>query len=175
MRNKLMSFMAVLCLSWCNAPSAFAEGPATAALNQMATPVTPAVSPALTPVQAAITPVTPIPAGTPNGPAVAVALPAAPPTWAQELMVTAENLPVVGPILTKVIMYVAIVTSILTALVATLLTVLNTLMGVMNLSGLVNISTAIAAFRDGKIMYWLRFFSLFNATKTDPPTGPTVS
>lgn len=109
---------------------------------------------------------TPIPVGTPM-PAVAVAEPAAPPAWAQQLIVTVEKLPVVGPIVAKLLLWTGIVASCLTALVACILTILNTLMGVLNLAGVVNVAAALAKFRDGKIMYYLKFFSMFNAKK-DP-------
>ncbi len=104
------------------------------------------------------------------GPAVTVAAPAAPPQWAQDLMVQAEKLPVVGPIVTKVMLWAGILGAILTTLVGALLGILNMLTGIANLSGLTRYATLLAAFRDGKVMYWLKFFSLFNA-KQPPTTG----
>jgi len=100
--------------------------------------------------------------------AVAVLEPAAPPEWAQELIAAAEKLPVVGPIVSKVLVWVGILAGITTTLVGTLLGIINTLMGVANLSGLASAAAALANFRDGKIMYWLKFFSLFNAKKPEP-------
>lgn len=147
-------------------PSAFAEGSASGA-----TPVA-ASAPATTTPTVPAPVVTPVPPGTPSGPAVAVAEPAAPPTWAQDLIVTAQGLPVIGPIVAKLLVYIGILSSILTTLVGALLAVINTLMGVFNLAGLVSASTWLAGFRDGKIMYWLRFFSLFNAKKD--PASPDV-
>lgn len=99
------------------------------------------------------------------GPQVSVAEPSAPPEWAQELIVSAENLPVVGPVISKALVYLGILSSILTMTVGFLLAVLNVVMGVVNLAGLADVSTKLAAFRDGKVMYWLKFFSLFNARK----------
>lgn len=108
-----------------------------------------------------------VPSGTPassTGAApVAVAAPSAPPQWAQDLIVTAEGLPVVGPFVAKGLLYLGIISAILTTLVGSALAILNTLMGIFNASGLTNLATAIASFRDGKIMYWITFFSMFNA------------
>lgn len=107
-------------------------------------------------------------------PTVAVPQPAAPPAWAQEIMVSAEKLPIVGPVVSKVLLWSGIVAGILTTLVAALLSIVNTLMGVANLSGLNTVATALAKFRDGKIMYWLKFFSLFNAKKPEGATQTTM-
>jgi len=110
---------------------------------------------------------TPVPVGTPPGPAVAVAEPAAPPPWAQELVMAAEKLPVVGPVISKFLLYAGIIGSIMTAVVVCLVGILNTLIGAFNIAKLVQISNALAAFKDGKIMYYLKFFSFFNAKKKD--------
>lgn len=101
----------------------------------------------------------------PTVPSVTVAEPAAPPEWAQEIIVAAEKLPVIGPVVSKALLWCGILAGILTTLTAALLTVISTLMGVANLSGLVRVATALTAFRDGKVMYWLKFFSMFNAKK----------
>jgi hypothetical protein len=107
-------------------------------------------------------------------PQVAVAEPSAPPAWAQEVVVAAEKLPVIGPIVSKILLYLGILGAIATATVGFLLGVLNTLMGVFNLAGLASAATKIAAFRDGKIMYWLKFISMFNAQKK-PDNGATLT
>jgi hypothetical protein len=100
-------------------------------------------------------------------PTVTVPEPAAPPEWAQELIVSAEKLPVVGPVVAKALLWCGILAGILTTLVGALIAVLNTLMGVANLAGLARAATVLADFRDGKVMYWLKFFSMFNAKKPD--------
>lgn len=101
----------------------------------------------------------------PSSPTVAVSEPSAPPQWAQDLMVTAEKLPIVGPFIAKGLLYLGILSAILTSLTTAILMVLNTLLGLFTWAGFVNASAAIAGFRDGKVMYWLKFFSLFNAKK----------
>jgi hypothetical protein len=107
---------------------------------------------------------TPVPPGV-SLPAVAVAEPSAPPQWAQDIIVVAEKLPLVGPIVAKVMLWAGILSGILTTLVGAVLGILQLLLGVFNLTGLVNAAAWIAAFRDGKVMYWLKFFSMFNAKK----------
>ncbi len=103
------------------------------------------------------------PAGT-----VPVAEPAAPPQWAEAVLVAAQKLPVVGPIVSKIILYLGIFSSILTALVAFLLTILKAISGIANLTGLVSFAEKLQVFRDGKIMYWLKYLSMFNAKKPSP-------
>lgn len=110
---------------------------------------------------------TPVPDGTPM-PAVAVAEPAAPPVWAQELLVFIQQVPVIGPYASKAIFYLGIVSSLLTAVVICLLTILNTLIGVATAAGWVSFSNALVSFRDGRFMYWLKFMSAFNAKKPQP-------
>ncbi len=107
----------------------------------------------------------PIPSPSPT---VQVAQPSAPPQWAQDLMVNAEKLPLVGPYVSKFLLYLGILSAIMTSILACILSVLNSLMGVMNLAGLTDAATKIANFRDGKFMYWLKYFSLFNAKKPGP-------
>lgn len=127
-------------------------------------------SPAPAPTASAgvpITLVTPTPAPLPS--VVPVAEPAAPPTWAQDLMVDAESLPIVGPIISKILLYLGIFCSILTVLACAVLSVLNILMKSLQLSGLANAAAAVLNFKNGKIMYWLKFFSMFNA-KAPAPT-----
>ena len=100
-------------------------------------------------------------------PTVQVAEPAAPPKWVEELIVIAQDLPVVGPIVSKVLIYLGIISAILTSLIAFLLTAISALSKVLNLAGLVNFAAKLQAFKDGPIMYWLKYASLFNAKKTE--------
>jgi hypothetical protein len=103
---------------------------------------------------------------------VQVAEPAAPPKWAEQLIVTAQELPVIGPIITKALLYLGIVSSILTALIACLLTMLNAISGIASLTGLAKYADKIQMFKNGKIMYWLKYLSMFNAKK-NVPAQPT--
>lgn len=106
---------------------------------------------------------------TPTPGMIAVAEPSAPPLWLQDLIVSAQSFPIVGPYLTKVMMYVGVIGSILTALVAFLLTGISILSGIANFSGLAGIATALTNFKNGPIMYWITYFSNFNAKKPQEP------
>lgn len=100
-------------------------------------------------------------------PMVQVPEPAAPPEWAIELMSTAQELPVVGPYVSKALLYLGIISAILTSLIAFLLTSIRALTGILNVAGLVNLAAKLELFRDSKIMYWLKFLSMFNAKKPE--------
>lgn len=141
MRMALLVFTASLCLSICSFSKAqtVTAQPATAVVQVSQTPV----------------------------PTVQVAEPAAPPEWAAELIVTAQEIPVVGPILSKALLYLGIVSAILTSLIAFLLTTISALSKVLNTAGLVNFAAKVQAFRDGPIMYWLKYLSMFNAKKPE--------
>lgn len=102
---------------------------------------------------------------------VQVAEPAAPPKWAEQLIVTSQELPVIGPIVTKGLLYLGMVSSILTALIACLLTVLNALSGIASLTGLANFAAKVQIFKNGKVMYWLKYISMFNAKKNATPNA----
>lgn len=102
-------------------------------------------------------------------PVIAVPAPAAPPAWATDLLMTAEKLPVVGPYIEKALMYAGILSAVLTALVGFLLAAVSALAGVLNLSGLTSFASALKAFQSGQIMYYLKYFSMFNAQKPDDP------
>lgn len=103
----------------------------------------------------------------PDAPAVPVAEPAAPPEWAQKIMVVAQNLPVVGPIISKALMVLGIVAAVTTSIVGVLLSLLNIITGVFHFAGAAGIAQALSDFKNGKIMYWIKFFSLFNAKKPE--------
>jgi hypothetical protein len=106
-------------------------------------------------------------AATPAPQNVSVPEPAAPPQWATDLLMNAARLPVVGPYISKALLYLGILTALLTSLVAFLLGAISLLQGAFNISGLGSFASLLATFKDGKIMYWLKFFSNFNAKKPE--------
>lgn len=109
------------------------------------------------------------PPAPPMAPAVvAVAEPAAPPAWAQTVIVGAQKLPVIGPIVTKALIYLGIISSILTMLAAFLSSALTILAGALNYAGLLSAVQKIADFKNGRFMYYLKYLSMFNAQKPDP-------
>ena len=156
MKTSLLVFFSVFCIS----AFSFAQEPA-----QLPTPSATAVSAVGSP--------TPVLAPAPPTPVteVLVAEPAAPPKWAEDLIMTAQALPVIGPVISKILLYAGIVSSILTALIACLLTIFSALAKVMNLAGLVSVAEKIKLFRNGRVMYWLSYLSMFNAKKPVAKSG----
>lgn len=145
----------------------FAQQPTTLPEKDAPVPIAtlPSPTPKATPNPASIAQTMPI-----NTPVVVVAEPAAPPVWAQDVIMAAQKLPIIGPIVSKIFIYLGIVSSILTALVAFLLTVLSAASKVANISQLTDLANKIELFKDGKIMYWIKYLSMFNAQKPDAPT-----
>jgi hypothetical protein len=125
--------------------------------------VMPSPSPAVAVAQPSA--VAPVPAKL--EPTVPVAEPAAPPQWAQSLIVSAQKLPVVGPIVSKAIVYIGILVPVLTALIGAIMAILSALSGIASLSGLLAFGEKVKAFQNGKIMYWLKYLSMFNAQKPE--------
>ena len=111
-----MKFALLLC-------SVFVIGFSAAAAPAQTAPVTPV----------AVAAPVPAPTATPE-PTVPVAVIAAPPQWAQNLLVTAEKLPTIGPIVSKALVYMGILVSILTAGVGFLMALLSALSGIAGLS-----------------------------------------
>lgn len=114
---------------------------------------------------AAQTPITVQPSAFEAPSAVVVPEPAAPPEWATEVLLSASKLPVIGPYVAKFLLYLGILAALITTLVGATLSILATLKTGFNWAGLDKASAAIEAFRNGKIVYWLTYFSNFNAKK----------
>lgn len=89
----------------------------------------------------------------------------APPQWMQSALVMIKSLPVVGPIISKAIQWLAVICSILTALSAFVLVVLKSLNGIASAAQLEPLADAVKKFQTGPIYYWLRYASMFNAQK----------
>jgi hypothetical protein len=114
-------------------------------------------------------------------PAVAVAAPVptpavspvTPPDFVVKLLTFVQGLPVVGPIVSKVVQIAAIAGSILTLLVAFLLSLLKIVAPLMSAVSADGVAAFLTAQQNSKWMYWLKYFSFFNA-KTPPPPAPTV-
>lgn len=90
---------------------------------------------------------------------------AAPPAFVQDLVVAIKSLPVLGPIAVKVLNWLTVFFTIISGLCAFLLVVLKSLSGVANIASLAGFAEKIQAFQDSKIIYWLKYFSIFNAKK----------
>lgn len=88
-----------------------------------------------------------------------------PPSWLQELMLVVKGLPIVGPYVVEALKWVAVATVILSTLTGAILTVLKALQGALHLAKLEEFATKVKAFEDSKLVFWLRYFSNFNAKK----------
>lgn len=106
-------------------------------------------------------------------PTVTVPEASTPPQWVLDVLASAQKLPTIGPIISKAVVYLGVLCSLLTGLVAFLLTGINALKGVVNLAGLADFAAKLEAFKDGKILYYLKFFSAFNAQKTALAPAPS--
>ena len=103
---------------------------------------------------------------TPQTPAlIAIPEPAAPPSWATDLLTNVAKFPVIGPYLSKALLYLGILAAILTTLVGAALSILATLKSGFDAAGLDKAADAITNFKNGKFMYYLVYFSNFNAKK----------
>jgi hypothetical protein len=133
----------------------------------------PSPSPAASPVAVAPTPA-PVVALSLADPVVVKDTSAAPPVWMQDVLVSIKKLPMVGPIVVKVLNWLGVLCSVLTALAAFLMVVLKALSSVLSLAQLTDLSAKVQAFQDGKILYWLKYLSMFNAQKPDatPEAAP---
>jgi hypothetical protein len=149
---KMLLFISLILTAMCISTFAIGQSPVPGAVIIAASPAPMAV-------------IAPLPSPSPQ--MVLVAPPSAPPQWAQDLISDAGSLPVVGPYVAKALLYAGILAAILTALVLFLLTVLSALSGVLHISGMDNWVAAIQNFKNGKFMYYLKYFSMFNAQK--PP------
>lgn len=90
-----------------------------------------------------------------------------PPAWLENALDTAGDLPVIGPVLVTVMKWLGVFASIMTLIVTCVLGIARALVPVLNLAKLVNLASALEAFQSGTIMYWLKFFSMYNAKKPE--------
>lgn len=90
---------------------------------------------------------------------VTVAEPAAPPKWVEQVVVAIQEIPVVGPVITKVINFLVTLFAILTAVTAFLYSVLTALMKVSSMARLVALADWLQRVRAGRVMYWISLLS----------------
>lgn len=89
--------------------------------------------------------------------------------WAVELVKKITELPYIGHFLVLLGQWWIAVTTIMSAFIAFILVTLRTLIPLLNFAGLVSAAEKIDAFKSGKVMYWLKYFSaFFNAQKPQP-------
>ena len=168
MRSGWILLMAFVLLSVLEAYSAVTATPAPIAVSASATvPVVvnmPSASPAPVVPKAPMS----VDASTAVQPVVVKDVDMAPPTWMQDVLVSVKTLPIIGPMITKAVQWLAVICSILTALCAFILLVLKALAGVSTLGNIQSLADKVAAFQNSKIFYYLKYASMFNAQKPPP-------
>lgn len=87
------------------------------------------------------------------------------PAWLDKIISILQGIPVIGPVVTEILKYLGVFAVITTSLTAFLMTALRALVSVFNLAKLVELASKVKAFEDSKVMYYLKYLSLFNATK----------
>ena len=116
-------------------------------------------------VAAPVAPAAPIAQASQPDPVMVKDVSVAPPNWMQDVMVSIKSLPMVGPIAVKVLNWLGVLVSILTALSAFMMIAIQALSSVMNVAQLSDLASKIKGFQDGKLMYYLKYLSMFNAQK----------
>lgn len=86
-----------------------------------------------------------------------------PPHWIQDVLLLVKSLPVVGPYVVEALKWVGVVTVILTSLTGAILASLKALQGALKLAKLDDLAAKLAAFEQSKFIFWLKYFSSFNA------------
>ena len=89
-----------------------------------------------------------------------------PPTWLQDMMLVIKGLPIVGPYVVEALKWVGVATVILSSMTGAVLTVLKALQGALKLAKLEAMAEKIKAFENSKFIFWLKYFSNFNAQKS---------
>lgn len=89
-----------------------------------------------------------------------------PPTWLQDMMLVIKGLPIVGPYVVEALKWVGVATVIISAMTGAVLTVLKALQGALHLAKLDAMAEKVKAFENSKFIFWLKYFSNFNAQKS---------
>jgi len=90
-----------------------------------------------------------------------------PPAWLDSAMDKVSALPVVGPVVVDGVKWLGVVASLMTVLVTALLGALAALQKVLALAKLADLAAKVSAFSNGPIMYWLKWFSMYNAKREE--------
>lgn len=88
-----------------------------------------------------------------------------PPEWLVNLLQMLNGLPVVGPYLTVAVQWLGVIVTVLTSFTAAMLVSVRAISSILNVAGLVSFADKLKAFEKGKILYWMKYFSMFNAPK----------
>lgn len=85
------------------------------------------------------------------------------PQWLMQLIMMGDQIPVVGPYIVKGMQWLGLIASVTTTVCACLITILKLIEGVANVANLKPVADKLQEFQNGRIMYYLKFVSLFNA------------
>lgn len=89
----------------------------------------------------------------------------APPEWLVKSLSYIYEIPFVGPYAAKGAQWLGVIVVIITSFTGATLVSLRALTTVLTLSSLVVWADKVYAFENSKIIYWLKYFSMFNAQK----------
>lgn len=87
------------------------------------------------------------------------------PAWLDKILAILSGLPVVGPVVVEILKYLGVFAVVITSFTAFLMASVRALVAGFNVAKLVELAAKLKAFEDSKVMYYLKYFSLFNAPK----------
>lgn len=90
-----------------------------------------------------------------------------PPPWLENAINFARRIPFIGPVIVEVTKWAGVLGASFTLIVTLLLGLLRILVPVVNIAGLAALALKLQAFESSPIMYWLKFFSMYNAKKPE--------
>jgi hypothetical protein len=88
-----------------------------------------------------------------------------PPDWMLDVVIYLNSLPGIGPALKTIFEWIAALSVITTRLCATAILTLRTLAPLLRSTGLINAAVLVET-HGPKVVYWLKYVSLFNAKKS---------
>lgn len=88
-----------------------------------------------------------------------------PPDWLARAISIGTSLPLVGPYLIEAMKILGVISSILTLLVSFLIAAMKVLVPVLKIAKMDSLAAFMEAFGSSNVMYWLKFFSMYNAKK----------
>jgi len=87
------------------------------------------------------------------------------PEWLAKAIDTVEEVPIVGPYVSTAMKWVGLVAAVMTTVVTGLLGLILGLSSILKLAKLETWAASLQALTNGPVMYWLKFFSMYNAAK----------
>lgn len=91
-----------------------------------------------------------------------------PPAWLENALNFARRIPWVGPVVVEFTKWAGLFGGVMTLLVTTILGLLRILVPALNIAGLAAFALKVQIFENSPLMYWIKFFSMYNAVKKQP-------